>query len=254
MIIYDYRAVGGSIIRYTGELDKDHKATLKNFPHTDILSWAGDANAVFDHLVANYPDREYQAICHSVGGHFVPLLKQRERLSRVLFVGVNSAFSAFDPSGWRSKVFFKGLVPLFTTLFGYFPSKSLGFFEDLPSGVAKNWSRWASQEQYMCGDKLLPHLPKLYASCDLPILSISFSDDEFSTKEGFESYLAMVGSNNAIKVHVHLRPKDVGCKTIGHNGFFAKGSEELWKALAVDWVLKGSTHHLKKFAHSKPKL
>ena len=52
--------------------------------------------------------------------------------------------------------------------------------EDLPKGVALQWSRWCRDRQYLLGDNALPL--HRYDTFTAPVLAYSFSDDKWGTR------------------------------------------------------------------------
>ena len=106
--------------------------------------------------------------------------------------------------------------------------------EDLPSGVVKQWARWGRHPDYMCSD---PRLRPLYASYAVPLICLSFSDDELSTRKGFEDYLNLLGTrSDCVKEHYHLQLVRGRRSIIGHNGFFLDSNKDLWESV-LPWIL-----------------
>jgi predicted alpha/beta hydrolase len=71
-----------------------------------------------------------------------------------------------------------------------------------------------------------------YARVRAPILSYSFSDDEYAPRPAVENLLY----SNADRTHVHLRPRDVHARRVGHFGFFRPAFEQsLWRP-AIAWL------------------
>ena len=73
-----------------------------------------------------------------------------------------------------------------------------------------------------------------YARLTQPILSLSFTDDEYLSKRNIESLHAFYAG--AAREMRRLAPAEVGAERIGHFGFFRRRhSERLWP-LALDWL------------------
>lgn len=225
VVTYDYRGVGDSVVDEHSRQEENlgwtyeqrQHAYLRRHPEIDIISaWARDQADVL-------ADRSPQVILvgHSVGAHIIPLLNSAllDRVTRVLFIGANSAYYPYTRSPARTLFFFKVLIPFGSWVLGYVPTRSVGICEDIPCGVGRNWATWGHLKRYMIDDPVHRDNEGIYASFSPPIVSVSFSDDELATKKAFEAYLDVL-SGARQKVHVHLMPRDVGCTEVGHNGLF----------------------------------
>ena len=111
-------------------------------------------------------------------------------------------------------------MPVTTVLLGRFPSSWLGFGEDLPAGVARDWSAWCRAPEYF--GTWTGH-----AALQIPLLAYSFSDDWIAPRRAANALLARY--EGAQRVHHHLAPADIGRTAVGHFGFFRSGFvPELW--------------------------
>ena len=73
-----------------------------------------------------------------------------------------------------------------------------------------------------------------YAAVTTPILSLSFTDDEYMSARNVESIHGFYAA--APREMRRLDPRDVGEKRIGHFGFFRRPfAEKLWP-YAGDWL------------------
>ncbi|MGZ9032137.1 MAG: alpha/beta hydrolase, partial [Burkholderiaceae bacterium] len=81
-----------------------------------------------------------------------------------------------------------------------------------------------------------------YAASKLPILSLSFTDDEFLSRRNIESLHSFyAGANVEMQ---RLSPQDVGVPGIGHFGFFRKRYESsLWPRVADFLDRHAGLHH-----------
>jgi predicted alpha/beta hydrolase len=68
-----------------------------------------------------------------------------------------------------------------------------------------------------------------YAAVTIPMVSLSFADDEFMSARNTESLHGFYV--NAPKVMKRISPHDIGARRIGHFGFFKSDFEHsLWRA------------------------
>ena len=216
---FDYRGVGQS--RH-GSLRK---------VSTDILDWARlDCAAMIEAVTAQAPGRALHWVGHSLGGQILPFVPNRECISRVVTVATGSGYwrentASLRRTSWWLWFF---VAPLSVRLFGYFPGKRLRKVGDLPRGVMEQWRRWCLNPEYAVGvegDKARA----LYAAVETPIVSLSFTDDEFMSLRNTESIHGQYA--NARCTMKRIAPKEIGEKRIGHFGFFRpKFEHSLWRA------------------------
>jgi predicted alpha/beta hydrolase len=110
------------------------------------------------------------------------------------------------------------VMPALTALCGYFPGRRLGWLEDLPAGVAYEWSFRRARMERNHPAKARKDVVRRFAAVTAPILAVAVSDDEFGTVEAV--CRAMRYYRGARPVEVLLSPKDLGFDAIGHFGLF----------------------------------
>jgi predicted alpha/beta hydrolase len=120
-------------------------------------------------------------------------------------------------------------LPLLSYLFGYVPWSWFGSAEDIPKGVALQWSRWCRQPGYLLSDTTLP-LERI-RQFQAPILAYSFADDDWGTSRSVD---AMMGAYPNL-TRRHVIPAESGITSIGHFGFFRPQCEGLWRE-ALQWL------------------
>ena len=135
---------------------------------------------------------------------------------------------AFVTGGFRNPQFAWFVVaPLSVRLFGYFPGRRLRKVGDLPRGVMEQWRRWCLNPEYAVGVEG-EAARALYAAVRTPIVSLSFTDDEFMSLRNTESIHGQYA--NARRTMKRIAPKEIGEKRIGHFGFFKpKFEHSLWR-------------------------
>jgi predicted alpha/beta hydrolase len=77
----------------------------------------------------------------------------------------------------KTSLFWCFIVPFATSLFGYFPGKRLGMVGDLPKQVMYQWRRWYLHSDYCVGIESKSVKTK-FQQIDMPLVSITFTDDE----------------------------------------------------------------------------
>jgi len=209
---FDYRGTGLS-----------RRGALRGFK-ADIFDWARlDCAAMIDAL----PERPLYWIGHSLGGQILPLVPNRESITKAVTVATGSGYWRENSPRIRPMAWWLWFVvtPLIVPLFGYFPGKTLRKVGDLPKGVMQQWRRWCLDPEYAVGAE---GLRAQYAAVRTPIVSLSFSDDEMMSLRNTESIHGFY--SGAPRTMKRLAPQDIGAKRIGHFGFFRSAYEgSLWR-------------------------
>lgn len=197
----------------------------------DVLDWARqDCAAMVDAVAVRAGDRPLYWVGHSLGGQILPFVPNRARIERVVTVATGSGYWRENTARLRRTSWWLWFVaaPLSVRLFGYFPGKRLRKVGDLPRGVMEQWRRWCLNPEYALGAE--GESARLaYAAVTTPIVSLSFTDDEFMSLRNTESIHGQYA--NAQRTMKRIAPKDIGAKRIGHFGFFKpKFAASLWQA------------------------
>ena len=127
-------------------------------------------------------------------------------------------------------------MPASLALFGYFPGKRLRMVGDLPHGVMAQWRRWCLDPEYAVGvEGELAR--RLYEGVTQPLVSFSFTDDEFMSARNTESLHAFyAGAPRTMK---RFAPADLGERRVGHFGFFRpEVAESLWRPHLLPELLR----------------
>jgi len=227
VLSFDYRGMGAS-----------RPAALKHSLRgldADIHTWAElDAAAALDELSRRLggAERPIHWLGHSLGGQILGMLPNRARVSRAITVGCGSGYWRENSMALRRYVWWLWyvVVPLALPLCGYFPGRRLRKVGDLPRGVMAQWRRWCLDRDYMMGEGGAG-LRAQYAAMKLPMLSLSFTDDEFMSRRNTESLHSFyAGARPELR---RIAPRDIGARRIGHFGFFRKHFQAtLWPQVA----------------------
>lgn len=219
VLTWDYRGIGES---------RPHR--LRGFPGS-MRDWGhADLEGVLRFASQEWAGRPLVAVGHSVGGQLLGMAASNTLLSRVVTVG--SQFGSWQlwpaPRKWAMAGLWYGLMPGVTHALGYFPGK-LGIGADLPAGVALEWARWCRSRDFFLAHGVAR---EGYGRLAVPMLSFSFTDDTYAPKLAVDALHSLYV--NAQLERVHLAPKDVGAKAIGHFGFFRDAFRDtLWERLGA---------------------
>jgi predicted alpha/beta hydrolase len=118
------------------------------------------------------------------------------------------------------------LVPIAHRVYGYFPGRRFGKVGDLPRGVMAQWRAWCLDRNYVVGVE--PEARERFAAVTVPLVSLSFTDDELMSARNIDSIHAFYANSPRTMRRIH--PREAGVPRIGHFGFFrAEHAETLWR-------------------------
>ncbi len=223
---YDYRGIGASRPKKLS----GYTASMKDWGMYDYES-------MLKNIFQTHSQSKVIVIGHSVGGQIIGFSPASAKVDLVVMVGSQTPYWKNYPGFWTAAklfLFWYITIPFFTKLTGFFPAKKLGLFEDLPAGVAKQWSRWAKSENYVFDEQ--PELKLQFSKLHLNALMISAADDTLAPLKAVQDIMR---NYPGIKwSHWHLKPEDILQKKIGHFGFFKKKMQDnLWPEIAT-WINK----------------
>ena len=222
---FDYRGIGNS-------RPEDLSDALY-----DMHDWSVDIDAMISHINKAHPLSQLIIVGHSIGGQLIGMSNLAKQAEAFIMVGSQTPYWK-NYNGWRMKLkllwFWYIAIPVLTKLFGYFPASRLRMFEDLPAEVARQWSRWARNKNYIFDE--LPAERKSFEALQQRTLMISFSDDTLAPLDAVHD-LQRFYKNLKIE-HWHLTPEDVLKKKVGHFAFFRKDMEAILWREAIRWVVK----------------
>lgn len=214
---FDYRGTGLSL-----------RGRLRDVG-ADILDWARlDCAAMVDALAPHANGGPVFWVGHSLGGQIFPLVPNRASLSKIITVATGSGYWRENAPPLRRRVWWLWYVavPVALRVYGYFPGKRLRKVGDLPRGVIEQWRRWCLNRDYAIGVEG-DEVRQQFASVDLPVVSLSFTDDEYMSARNVSAIHGCF-ARSAVTL-TRLAPKDVGATRIGHFGFFRAAFEQsLW--------------------------
>jgi predicted alpha/beta hydrolase len=199
----------------------------------DIDRWTADADTVLAFLARRHPGVPVTWIGHSLGGQLVPYV-DHAALAAIVTVASGEGYWRLNVPGvrWRALLLWWLIAPVAITLAGYFPGKRLGIVGDLPKGALYQWRRWCLHANYLQVDH--PDAAEQYASVKVPLISISFTDDELLSGASIQALNNRYV--NAEQVHQRFSPEQLDGRSIGHHGFFRRSNEDLWDELVLPWI------------------
>ncbi|KTC37991.1 alpha/beta hydrolase [Pseudomonas sp. ABAC61] len=230
VMTYDYRGIGES-----------RPASLKGFK----ASWSDwgtlDFEAMLQRAQREFPGQPIDVVGHSFGGCAAGLGSSAGQIRRIATMGAQFAYwRDYAPQErWRMLGKWHLAMPLLTRLYGYFPGKRLGWMEDTPAGVVRDWSTAHPRfEGRPSGRKVAAQRNGgLFGHVSAPILAISLSDDPFGTEAAIERLLGYF--HNSPRTHLRIRPQDIGETAVGHFAFFHSRFETRLWPIILGWLRHG---------------
>lgn len=235
VLTYDYRGIG---LSRTGSIKSSQ---------TGWLEWGQrDFEAMLQYVIAAFPAQPICVVGHSVGGVLIGLAPSNHRISRVFTVGAQHAYWPDYLIRKRLGMWLKWhcVMPAVTRVMGYFPGKRLGWLEDTPAGVVRDWvvmrANFVDTYRLPGGSCRLSGaqcnaLEARFGSLTAPTLALSVSDDPYGTTPAIERLLKLY--TGAPRWHQRITPKKLNVSDIGHFAFFHSRFEtQLWP-IARQWLL-----------------
>ncbi|MHA6231958.1 alpha/beta hydrolase family protein [Pseudomonas fluorescens group sp. PF-69] len=226
VITYDYRGIGES-----------RPASLKGLKASWSDWGALDFEAMLKRAQREFPDQPIDVVGHSFGGCAAGLGASGRLIRRLVTVGAQFAYwRDYAPAHrWRMLGKWHVVMPLITMIYGYFPGKRLGWLEDTPAGVVRDWSTpTARYERRPSGQDL--HI-RNFAAVTAKALAISVSDDPYGTIPAIERLLGYF--THASNTHLRIAPEDIGEKEVGHFAFFRSAYQATLWPIALSWLQNG---------------
>jgi predicted alpha/beta hydrolase len=228
VLTYDYRGIGLS-----------RPGTLRGCGYR----WRDWGERDFAAAVSLVRARDRQApihvVGHSIGGFLPGLAENAGEITRMLTVGAQYAYWRDYAGHRRARLFLKWHVamPAMTALLGYFPGKRLGWLEDLPAGVAHEWSFRRARMELSHPRRDRDAVLARFAAITAPILAVTVSDDDLATPAAVARALAYYAGSPATQVLLH--PRDYGLAEIGHFDLFHARHESGFWLDTVLWLRDG---------------
>ena len=230
VITYDYRGIGES-----------RPGSIKGL-NASWTDWGAlDFEAMLRRAQREFPGQTIDVVGHSFGGCAAGLGESGQIIRRLVTVGAQFAYWRDYAPEQRWRMFGKWhlLMPLLTLFCGYFPGKRLGWLEDTPAGVVRDWSTpTARYERRPSGRAMLARTGQLpFANVRAQTLAISISDDPYGTIAANERLLSYF--SHAPKTHLRISPQDIGEQQVGHFAFFRSAYQATLWPIALTWLQTG---------------
>lgn len=229
VLTYDYRGIGLS-----------RPADLRGCSYRWRDWGEQDFDAALRFMSGREPELPLMVVGHSIGGYLPGLSQEAPRIDRMLTMGAQYAWWGDYATGHRLRLFWRWhmVMPALTAIYGYFPGKRLGWLEDLPAGVANEWSfRGPRMERTHAAHERGDVLTR-FAAVTSPILAISVTDDDIGSAAAIRRTLSYY--RNAERIEASLSPSFYRLEAIGHFSLFhSRHADGFWKD-TLHWLKDGA--------------
>lgn len=228
VLTYDYRGIGAS-----------RPASLKGCGYRWRDWGEQDFDAALRFVLSQDQNGPIQVVGHSIGG-FLPGFSPGARyIDRMLTVGAQYAYWHDYSELHRTRLFWKWhvIMPALTLALGYFPGNRLGWLEDLPAGVANEWSFRGRRMERSYPTNERADILRRFSSVTAAIMAVGVSDDQIASPQAIDRTLDYYSS--AEKTRVLITPHDFGMEEIGHFGLFHERHREGFWTQSLEWLQSG---------------
>jgi predicted alpha/beta hydrolase len=216
VVTFDYRGIGESAPR-----------TLRGF-RMDYRDWGRlDLAGVLEDTAAD--GLPIHLVAHSYGGQALGLLPDPSIPRTMHAYGTGSGWHGWMPPVERARVsiLWNLVGPIIVKAYGYLAWSRFGMGEDLPVDAYRQWKHWCRFPGYWFDDPdVEEEMRDLYARVTTPITAVNSVDDPWIPPAARDAFFsAYSGTSVATR---DLRPAEIGRSSLGHMGYFRRGSERLW--------------------------
>lgn len=221
VMTFDYRGYGESL--------RGPMREVRN----DLVRWALDARDALDHAYSRAEGLPVTWLGHSLGGQILPFA-DHVKANRAISVAAGTGYWRHNSPGVRrtAPLLWKVIAPSAIAVAGYFPGRRLRILGDLPPNVMRQWARWCLHPDYLFGE--LPKLREAFSQVDVPMASLSFTDDEFMSATSISTLDTLYAAIDTIRAR--YTPEQLGVPRMGHFGFFRANQVDLWDELVLPHV------------------
>lgn len=216
VLTFDYTGIGRSL-----------KKPIKKYINNAADWGKNDLESIIQYTITKYPKSKKIVLGHSIGGQLIGLSKASMQLDKIVLVAAQSGYWKYWKGIGRIKMWCSWylLFPIFLSTFGYLKSKKISGMENLPKHVAKQWSTWGKNKDYILSDTSIHQM--YYDSISADVTAFSIEDDKFAPVSAVKWMTSQY--KNAKKKSIHLKPQDFKVNRIGHFGIFKeKFKDTIW--------------------------
>lgn len=227
-LTFDYRGVGESVVAE----GQEELISMEAWGREDIDAAIRCASQL-------YPGTPIFLVGHSCGGQLFGLAAASKQLTGAILVAASAPHASRypRPDRWALGFFWRFLAPLLTR--GKNRGHECTSLPGLPGALApravlRQWASWCRSKDYLF-DKKFGIETTAYSMLNIPMMSISISDDEQAPAPAVSALLKRFPA-----AQIDRRVVDVlhmGYGSVGHMGFFRnKTRDALWFPV-IKWMM-----------------
>ena len=204
--------------------------------NVSLNDWANDQASILNLAKQSNPNHKITLITHSIGGQLIGLNSKIHLADSIITIASQTGYWKYFKGINRLRMlsFWYVLIPIATPLFGYFPAKKMGLFENIPKNVVYQWRQWGIHPKYIFREFKTLQFELIKNN----VLVLSFPRDSYAPKQAVD-WLSDQFKNAQVD-RKHIIPEDLNIEDIKHFGFFrSKFKDSLWKS-TDEWILKNT--------------
>lgn len=223
VVTADLRGVGESGVRVKSGAD---------FGYQDMLEQDWRANVAV--VRERFPGLPVFLLGHSLGGQLNALYAalEPEAIAGLIFSACGSVYFRGWPFPASLKILAQSqLLRGIAEVMGYLPGDRIGFGGIEARGMIRDWANVALTGHYRPAGATFDYEAAM-AKLRVPVLALSYSDDDFAPSGSTRKLLAKLPS--AQITHEEITPADMGVEAAGHYGW-VRQNERVTERIA-DWL------------------
>ena len=197
-ITYDYASMGQEI-----EELKMSKASIQHWVENDM-------NKIIENILQKHPQAKIYILGHSLGGQIIGLSEYHKNISGIILVATQTGNYRYwnFPLNIANFIFWKLYVPVIVNYYGYFPAGKNSGMEHMPKLPALEWMKWCQSANYLFDN--VSENKRYYKKLTCPLLSISFHNDIFATKQSVDWFTEQYANTKTQRIHYESKKINYG--------------------------------------------
>lgn len=154
---------------------------------TSIQQWASfDMKNIINSILDINNNAKIFVLGHSLGGQIIGLTENCKKLDGVILIAAQTGYWRFwsFPLNIVNCLTWYLYVPLLLKTYGFFPKGKGKSLSHMPKRAATDWMKWCRSPNYLFDNISLSE--QYYNTIRCPLLSISFGDDIYATKQAVD--------------------------------------------------------------------
>lgn len=189
VLTYNYTDVGASI----NSLKKSK---------TGIKDWANsDFKKIITHITSINKKAKIFVLGHSLGGQIIGLSDDYHKIQGIVLIATQSGYWKHwsFPLNILNYLTWNFYIPIILKKYNFLPKGKDKNLTDMPKKAALEWMSWCQSKNYLFD--YIPKSERYYHKITCPLLSISFNNDIYATKEAVNWFTSQYINAKIIRKH-----------------------------------------------------